>query len=103
MAYRTRIPIVAALLVGLAFVPVAQAQHYRGYQHRSQHGDDTGAIIGTIIGLGILGMAIGAANQPSGYYAPPPVYYPYSGYSTPPPPAVYYGTPYGTPYSYRRY
>ncbi len=96
MAYRTHIPIVAALLIGLAFVPIAQAQHYRGYQHQRQHSDNTGAIIGTIIGLGVLGM-IGAANQPGGYYAPPPVYYPYSGYPTPPPPAVYYGTPYSYP------
>jgi len=103
MAYWTRTSVVAALLVGLALIPVAQAQHHRGYDQRRHHSDDTGAIVGTIIGLGILGMAIGAANQPSGYYTPPPVYYPYSGYPTPPPPAVYYGTPYGTPapsYSY---
>ena len=97
MASRTRLQIVALLVAGLAFSPAAQAQHHRGSYggHRGggHGGDATAAIIGGIIGLGLLGAAIGAANQPPAYYSPPPVYYPYPGYNTPTPPTVYYGAP----------
>jgi hypothetical protein len=105
MAYRIHLQIVALLVAsGLALAPAAQAQHHRGTyggSHRGGHGGDaTGAIIGGIIGLGLLGAAIGAANQPPAYYPPPPVYYPNPGYYTPPPPTVYYGAPsYPAPYS----
>jgi len=97
MACRTRLYIVTLLVAGLALAPASEAQHRRGGHdggHRGGHGGDaTGAIIGGIIGLGILGAAIGAANQPPAYYTPPPVYYPYPGSYTPPPPTVYYGAP----------
>lgn len=93
----------AILIAGVSFASPVQAQrhhrdyHGRGHRSYSHHHDNTAAIIGGIIGLGLGAAIIGSMQQPpppTYYYPPPPAYYPPYGTYPPPPPAVYYGSPY---------
>jgi hypothetical protein len=102
MAFTMRFVSAAALVAGLAVAPAAQARdwhgHYdyyhhgynyyhHGYDYYHHGGNNSAAIIGGLIGLGL-----GAAIASGGYAPPPPAYYgPPPGYYAPPPPAVYYG------------
>jgi hypothetical protein len=86
----------AAIAVGLALAPGAQARDWHGHggyhgHYRGHRGGGGGGAAAAIIG-GLVGLGVGAAIANQGYYAPPPAYYgPPAGYYAPPPPAVYYG------------
>jgi hypothetical protein len=98
MSHQSRLIVAGIVAVALtAALPVHADQRHRNWnagRHHGHGGNNTGAIIGGIMGLA-LGAAI-AGSQPSPYAPPPGVYYyrpqPYypNYYYYPPPPYVYY-------------
>ena len=95
-----RVLTAAILMAGVVAASPAQAQRHRGdyhgYSGRTHNNNNTAAIIGGIIGLGLSAAILGSVQPPPAYYyPPPPAYYPpYRYYPPPPPPTVYYGAPY---------
>ena len=101
--------VAAGLLAGTAVTGAspAEARWHGGGYHGGWHGGyHHGIGTGGAIGIGLLGLGVGAAIASSdhpryydggGYYAPPPPPPAYYGgyYAPPPPPPAYYGGYYG--------
>lgn len=86
-----------ATLAGAAAAPAEARGYYRGHGGYGYHGYYRGGVSsGAAVGIGLLGLGLGAAiaSQPRYYGAPgyaygAPVYYD-DYYAPPPPPAYYY-------------